>query len=74
MNTKEFHFTALCHEQGKTTRFVADLNLWGDGLKEAFTNTDPSKMTEGMYKYKFMNGSFRMILNKLNSPNRWRHL
>ena len=74
MNTKEFHFTAICHEQGKTTRFVADLNLWGDGLKEAFTNTDPLKMTNGMYKYKFMNGSFRMILNKLNSPNRWRHL
>ena len=74
MNTKEFHFTATCHEEGKTTRFVADLNLWGDGLQEAFTNTDPSTMKGRMYGYMYKDGSFRMRLNKLNNPNRWRQL
>ena len=71
INTKEFHFTATCHTEGQSVRYVADLNLWGDGVMEAFTNIDPSV---DMKKYNIAHGLARMRFQKLNQPNRWRHL
>ena len=71
INTKEFHFTATCHMEGQSVRYVADLNLWGEGVMEAFTNADPNY---DMKRYNLANGLARMRFQKLNQPNRWRHL
>ena len=71
VNTKEFHFTATCHMEGQSVRYVADLNFWGDGVMEAFTNVDSNY---DMKKYNLANGRARMRFQKLNQPNRWRHL